>query len=282
MAATLPAIRTAMARRRDPAHSSPSPRWPLWLAGLLGLLWVIAAEAPASWLGAAVAAASQQRVLLAQAQGNWRDGTAQMVLEGGPQSRGATLAPGTLHWRIKLHGLWRGEVQFVLRWPELADAPIRLALQASFGGWTLRQLGPTDWQARLPAEMLKGLGTPWNTLALQGDIAITLHNGGLESAAGRLRLNGWVRVKASDMSSRLSTVAPLGSYLLQAHGGGAKADMQLSTLSGPLILAGKGVWNGQRLQFGGTAQAAPGQEQALANLLSLLGQREGDKVRIAL
>ena len=84
------------------------------------------------------------------------------------------------------------------------------------------------------------------------------------------------------MSSRLSTVSPLGSYLLRAQGDGAKADMQLSTLSGPLILAGKGVWNGQRLQFAGTAQAAAGKEEALANLLSLLGQREGDKVRIGL
>ncbi|OIQ91622.1 hypothetical protein GALL_264830 [mine drainage metagenome] len=272
-----------MARRRHPRQpSSASARWPFWLAGLLGLLWVIVAEAPASWLGAAVAAASQQRVLLAQTQGTWRDGSARVVLAGGPQSRGATLAPGVLHWRIGLTGLWHGRIRLGLRWPGLAETPLQLAVQAHIGGWTLRQVQPPDWQALVPAALLEGLGTPWNTLALRGGIALAFHNASLESAAGRLRLMGAVQVKASDMSSRLSTVAPLGSYLLRVHGDGAKADMQLSTLSGPLILAGKGVWNGQQLQFAGTAQAAAGQEEALANLLSLLGQREGDKVRIGL
>ncbi|SCC95853.1 conserved hypothetical protein [Thiomonas sp. X19] len=306
-----------MARRPNPA---PGARWPLWLAGLLGLLLAFVLFAPASWLAASVARASQQHVLLAQAQGTWRDGSAQVVLAGGAQSRGAALAPGRLHWRIGLGGIWHGQVELVLRWPELAAAPLRLRAQLGVGGWSLRQLaasardaatpaaqafeetkdrsrvastplggvrsrtsgGTQAWQAQLPADLLEGLGTPWNTLALQGRIGLSLRHASLESAAGRLRLNGEIRVDAADMSSRLSTVAPLGSYILRIHGDGANAGIDLSTRSGPLILAGHGVWNGQRLQFDGTARAGAGQEQALANLLSLLGQREGDHVRISL
>ena len=59
-----------------------SRRW-LWLAALLGVLWALLWQAPASWLSAAVWKASGQHVLLAQAQGTWRDGSALLVLEGG-------------------------------------------------------------------------------------------------------------------------------------------------------------------------------------------------------
>ena len=280
-----------MARRPNLA---PSSRWPLWLAGLVGLLVAAVLFAPATWLANAVASASQQRVLLTQAQGYWRDGSAQVVLAGGAQSRGAALAPGRAHWRIDLAGIWHGQFDVVLRWPELAEAPLRLRAQVGIGGWSLRQVqtpatGLTPlaaqtaaWQAQLPAALLEGLGTPWNTLALQGRIGLALQHASLESAAGRLRLNGEIRVDAADISSRLSTVAPLGSYILRIRGDGANAGIDLSTHSGPLILAGRGVWNGQQLQFNGTASAGAGQEQALANLLSLLGQRDGDHVRISL
>ncbi len=306
-----------MTRRPKPA---PGARWPLWLVGLLGLMFAVVSFAPASWLASSVARASQRHVLLAQTQGTWHDGSAQVVLAGGAQSRGAALAPGRLHWRIGFDGIWRGQLQLVLRWPELAAAPLRLQIGLGVGGWSLRQLptavpdaatpavqaletvknrsrtgpapiagaglqateGSQAWRAQLPADLLEGLGTPWNTLALQGRIGLSLHHASLESAAGRLRLNGEIRVDAADMSSRLSTVAPLGSYILRIHGDGAHAGIDLSTRSGPLILAGHGVWNGQRLQFDGTATAGAGHEQALANLLSLLGQREGDHVRISL
>lgn len=293
-----------MARRPQPVAGA---RWPLWLAALLGLLFALVLFAPASWLAGPAARLSQQRVLLAQAQGTWHDGSAQVVLSGGAQSRGATLVPGRVRWRLGLAGLWHGRVELVLHWPALAEAPLRLRVQLGIGSWSVQQLqaAPQDiatampasppaaasaataadasaWQARLPADLLAGLGTPWNTLALQGRIVLSLQQARLESTAGRLRLNGQIQVHADDMRSRLSTVAPLGSYMLRINGDGANAGIVLSTRTGPLILDGRGVWNGQRLQFDGTARAGAGQEQALANLLSLLGQRQGDHVRISL
>ena len=267
---------------RSPSRLAPASRWPLWLSALAGLLWALVAFAPASWLAGAVAAVTQQRVLLADAQGTWRDGSAQFVLSGGSQSRGATLAPGRLYWHIALSGIWHGALGVTLDWPDLAAKPLALSAQANIAGWTVRQRDPANWQTQFPAAVLQGLGTPWNTLALQGRVGLALQQTRLESSAGRLRLDGRVQVDAADMTSRLSTVSPLGTYRLQVDGDGASAKIALSTLAGPLLLMGTGVWNGRQLQFGGSAQAAPGQEQSLANLLSLLGQRGGDKVRIAL
>ena len=265
-----------------PSRRAPASRWPLWLSALAGMLWALVAYAPASWLAGAVAAVTQQRVLLADAHGSWREGSAQCVLSGGPQSRGATLAPGRLHWRIALSGIWHGALGITLDWPELAEKPLVLSVQGNIAGWSVRQQDPANWQAQFPAAVLEGLGTPWNTLALQGRVGLVLQHTRLESSAGRVRLDGSVQADAADMTSRLSTVAPLGSYHLQVDGVGANAKIALSSLAGPLLLKGTGVWNGRQLQFAGSARAQPGQEQSLANLLSLLGQREGDKVRIAL
>jgi general secretion pathway protein N len=58
----------------------------------------------------------------------------------------------------------------------------------------------------------------------------------------------------------------------------------LTSMRGPLLLSGSGRLNNGRMQFSGRAQAEPGQEQRLANLLNLLGQRrsEGGKEYISL
>jgi general secretion pathway protein N len=65
---------------------------------------------------------------------------------------------------------------------------------------------------------------------------------------------------------------------------GAQAALTLKTIKGPMLLSGSGSLNNGRLQFSGKAEAEEGQEERLANLLNLLGQRrrEGDRNVIAL
>ena len=58
------------------------------------------------------------------------------------------------------------------------------------------------------------------------------------------------------MSSRLSTLSPMGSYRLTLHGGPSPS-LELSTLEGSLQLSGQGQWVAQRLRFSGVASAAP-------------------------
>jgi general secretion pathway protein N len=258
-----------------------SRRWPYAVAVLLGCAWALLAHAPAAWVASAVAGASGGHVLLSNAQGSWRDGRALVVLSAGPQGRDASALPGQLSWNIGLRRLWAGVIELRLNWPPLAAGPLRARLEPRFGGWDLVQQGG-PWMAAFPAVLLEGLGTPWNTLAPRGMVHVRLQDLSLRMAAGRLDLGGSLRAQAMDMSSRLSTLAPLGSYRVDVEGRGASASVRLSTLSGALILAGDGVWNGQRMQFSGTARAAPGREQSLATLLGLLGPRQGDHVRIGL
>lgn len=258
-----------------------SRRWPYAAAVLLGCAWALLAHAPASWVASAVARASGRHVLLSNAQGSWHDGRALVVLSAGPQGRDASTLPGLLSWKLGFGRLWAGAVDLRLSWPPLAAQALRARLEPGFGGWSLEQQGG-PWLAAFPASLLEGLGTPWNTLAPQGLVHLRLQQLRLRSAAGRLDLQGRLRADAMDMSSRLSTLSPLGSYRVEVDGRGGTAGVALSTLSGSLILAGDGVWNGQRMQFSGTARAAPGREQALATLLGLLGRREGDHVRIGL
>jgi len=264
----------------------PSRRW-LWLAAALGALWALLWQAPASWLSAAVWAASGQHVLLAQPQGSWRDGAALLVLEGGAGSRGATAVPGMLRWTVSLGGLWRGRLLVRIDWPAVSPQPLAVGVRLGWSQTTvaLQPAGqPADaaWQGTLPLSVLDGLGTPWNTVALRGQARFMLRGVHLESVAGRLRLGGSMQLDLPDVASRLSMVAPIGSYTLTVTGQGAQAQVELRSDKGPLLLQGKGVWNGQALQFAGTARAVPGSEAAMANLLSLLGRPEGDHVRIAL
>ena len=62
------------------------------------------ALAPAAWLAAAVAGATEQRLLLADARGTVWAGSAVPVLTGGQGSSDASALPGRLHWRLGLDG----------------------------------------------------------------------------------------------------------------------------------------------------------------------------------
>ncbi|MFX8887381.1 hypothetical protein ABTM83_20315, partial [Acinetobacter baumannii] len=66
--------------------------------------------------------------------------------------------------------------------------------------------------ARLPAGLLAGLGTPWNTLQLGGSLRLSARELKLESVQSRWRQSGELQLDLLNMSSRVSTVAPLGSY----------------------------------------------------------------------
>jgi len=137
--------------------------------------------------------------------------------------------------------------------------------------------GESAW----PAALLAGLGTPWNTLQPQGELALATHGLRIDWAAGRMSVAGQAEVTARHLSSRLSTLHPLGSYRLALQGGDAVA-LALSTLEGGLQLSGSGRWVGARLRFSGEARAAPGLEARLANLLNIIGRRQGDRAIISL
>jgi general secretion pathway protein N len=100
-----------------------------------------------------------------------------------------------------------------------------------------------------------------------------------------MQIKGQAELQLQNLSTRLSPIRPIGSYLLQLRGtpeGTPTPSLQLSTQQGPLLLNGEGQWVGARLRFKGEASAQEGQETALNNLLNILGRRQGTRSLISL
>lgn len=242
-----------------------------WAAAgaLTGLLVALVLFAPARWVAALLRQASAGQLVLAAPRGSFWQGSAQLVLSGGAGSRDAMALPGEFSWRIRPS--WDG-----LTLQLKADCCMQQALQlnATPLGWRGVQLALADSQSQWPAGLLIGLGTPWNTIQAQGQLLASTHGLNVQWVQGRLSLAGRVQLDARQISSRLSTLRPMGSYRLTLQGG-RSATLALSTLEGRLQLSGQGQWVGQRLQFEGIAQATPESVDALSNLLNIIGRRQG-------
>ena len=136
------------------------------------------------------------------------------------------------------------------------------------------QLALADSQSEWPAGLLSGLGTPWNTVQAQGQLIASTQGFNARWTPGRLTLGGRVQLDALQISSRLSTLRPMGSYRVVLLGG-ISPMLELSTLEGSLQLTGQGQWVGQRLRFDGAASVTPESVDALSNLLNIIGRRNG-------
>ena len=266
--------RTAAPAAEAPGHAPPWG-W-AWAGALLGLLLVLVLTAPARWLTQAVMQASGGRVQLNDPADSLWNGSAKLVLTGGAGSQDVTALPGRVHWRLRPG--WSGVRVALTADCCTATGPIELDIRPRWGGASVTV---ADSQSQWPAAVLTGLGTPWNTVQPQGELSLATRGLALETVAGRLTVLGAADITLRQVSSRLSTLQPLGSYQLQVNGGDA-VSLQLSTLEGALRLSGSGQWVGSRLRFNGEATAAPGMEAQLANLLNIIGRRQGERAIISI
>lgn len=268
---------------------SAAARWG-WFGGAVGLLAGLLLFAPAAWLAGAVASQTGQRLLLADASGTVWNGSARVVLTGGAGSRDASALPGRLHWTLRpaLAGLTLRATQDCC----LVGAP-RLSLRPGFSrvAMTLTADAPPAAGAaapqavgRWPAAWLAGLGTPWNTLQLEGQLELAARDFQVEQVNGQLRFGGAAQLDLLGVSSRLATLRPLGDYRLglAAAPAGDNAALSLVTRQGALQLSGNGQWSANGLRFRGEARAADGTEAALDNLLNIIGRRQGARSVIAI
>jgi general secretion pathway protein N len=267
-----PTFKTRLGQHK-PAHrraagSGFKGRRYAWLGACLGLLLSTVYFAPASWLAATLKEASKGHVILAGAQGTVWQGNAQLELGGGIGSDDRTALPGTVKWQLR--PTWSG-----LRMQVNASCCTPQDLQADLSPrWGGAKIEVANGLSTWPAALLAGLGTPWNTLQPEGSLKLSTQALHIEWVEGRLRVAGTAQVEALQMASRLSTLRPMGSYRLNLTGGQVTA-LNLETLEGSLRLNGNGQWAGSRLHFQGFAEAEPEREAALANLLNIIGRREG-------
>lgn len=250
--------------------SRTARRWS-WLAAVLGMSVAVVLFLPAQWLVAPVRSLTQDHVHLVNVRGTLWNGRADVVFSGGEGSRTQASLPGGITWQLRpgIDALLR----LGLEAPCCTTAPIRVGVHMGWRG------GQVRWQAaelQWPTELLSGLGTPWNTLRLEGQLLVQTPGGAVQWAQGRLRLDGRVTVQALDLSSRMAKLRPLGSYEISVSADeDSTTRIELSTLRGDLQIAGTGQWVAGRLRFRGEATAAPGREAALANLLNIIGRRQG-------
>jgi len=261
-----------------------------WAVGgaAVGALVALVLNAPAAWLGGAVASATDQRLLLADARGTLWNGNAVLVLTGGEGSRDASALPDRLHWQLRPELLNLALAvratqacclndELLLRLtPGLGRLRLELPASAAAAAGVSRSLG--QW----PASWLVGLGTPWNTLQPTGTLQLSSPGLMLEQVQGRWRFSGRLELTLATLASRLSTLDSLGSYRMTLSNDAAAdeaAQLQLVTTEGALQLSGSGQLLGagaaSRLRFRGQASASAGFEAALGNLLNIIGRRQG-------
>ncbi|MEH0166895.1 type II secretion system protein N [Roseateles microcysteis] len=263
-----------------PAQGQPR-RWAI-AGALVGALLALLLFAPASWMAGWLADASEGHLLLTDTRGSIWSGSGVLVLTGGRGSRDATALPGRIDWTLGFKGLG---LALRARQECCLNGELQMLVQP---GWNRMSISlpngkPGEWLARFPAAWLGGLGTPWNTLQLGGTVRLSAQDFKLERLQGRWLQSGRLELDLVNLSSRISTLAPLGSYKLSLSSeqpGISK--LLLSTMDGALLLNGQGTLGSGKASFHAEATAAPGREAALNNLLNIIGRRQGARSVISI
>lgn len=257
-------------------HARSVSPWGALVAGLVsGLCLVLVLCAPARWLAALVSSGSGGMVNIADAQGTVWSGSGQLTLHGGQGSNDASVLPGRLQWEVQPE---LGALTIALRAACCAPEGLFFRLVPDWAGARLQL---ADRQSHWPAQVLSGLGTPWNTIRPEGRLLLQSQSFVVQWNQGRWSWTGQLQLDAMDIASRLSTLRPMGSYRLVLSAAQTPR-VELTTLQGSLQLQGSGQWAGNKLRFEGEASAAPDRAEALANLLNIIGQRVGTRSIIKL
>jgi len=249
----------------------------IWLlTAIVTVALTVVAFCPAAWMAPLVEAQTGGRLTLGDAQGTLWRGSAFVGGAPGGNAPVTPLLPGRFAWRVSPLALL-GQVEATMENPQALMQPIHIT-----GSWQQWQITPAA--VTLPAERLAGLGAPLNTMQPSGSMQLSWTPLRVTRQANTLDVSGTTTLRMDNIASRLSPIKPLGAYQLIMDWRGQQAQLALSTLKGPMLLSGTGTLTEGKLRFSGKAEAEAGQEERLANLLNLLGQRrkEGDKDVIAL
>lgn len=230
------------------------------------------------------------RLLLADARGTVWAGSAVVVLASGKPGGDASRLPGRLHWSagwaLASDGS-RDEGETTVPRPALAfrvrhacciDGALRMLVRPG----AIAYAPEGELLGQWPLAWLHALGAPWNALQLQGTLRLSASDFSVGWPPGSRPLGGRLTIEVLDVASPASPLPVLGSYRVAVEGSddGAAA-LTLSTDDGALQLSGSGTWDAAGLHFKGEA-SADDDEEALRNVLELLGTRNGSRSLIAI
>ncbi|SAL63984.1 type II secretion system protein N [Caballeronia telluris] len=244
---------------------------PIIAVALLSVFFTLLAMMPAAWIVPQFSKTTGGHVNLVDPAGSLWQGSASLMLAAGTDGSGATLLPGRIEWTTAFWPLFTGRVHMTMR--QTQAMPDAVTVDATLRGATV-----SPGAIVVPAALLSGLGAPFNTLDIDGDVRLSWTDW---RVFGR-NTYGQLVVSLNDIGSRVSRVKPLGSYRVVLQAQGASATIDLSTSKGPLMLDGHGTLSPQSTEFHGTASAAPEARENLAGLLNLLGRHtDPDTVALA-
>ena len=196
-------------RRLTASPRSDVPwRWAA-LGACVGVLLALLAFAPARWLTSRVAAGTGGQLLLLDPRGTVWTGSAQLVLTGGPGSSDAASLPTRVDWRLRPSF---GGLRLLLSSACCTPQPLAMTVAPGLGS---TRVAIADAPSRWPASILTGLGTPWNTLQLEGDLDLRTQGLKLHWAAGRLQVEGRAELTAARRG--VAPVHPASDGQLPAH-----------------------------------------------------------------
>ena len=202
--------------------------------------------APASLMGSVLERASAGKLTLAQTQGRLWKGSGVALLR--LKTRYQTL--GSYRWDLKVFS-----ATLQVQAGEAAPMTVHFA---PFSG----RINIDNLRITLPVSIMEIAAPQLGPYQLQGSLETSCDHLTLDAAG----MTGQVTMDWSRAASALSTISPLGDYRILLQGNGSALDAQLSTLSGKLLLSGKGGFdNATGMHFTGTAQAAPGTAETELN-----------------
>lgn len=238
----------------------------LWvMAGLLTASVTALASAPAAWLVPLIDRQTGGRFSMADVQGSLWRGSAIIGAAAARDEPLAPLLPGRCAWQISpMVLLGRLDIQFEN--PSVTPQAITIR-----GDWSRWEIGPGSFS--LPADGLSALGAPLNTIQPAGTLRASWPLLQVVREGREVKVTGKLQIDLTQMVSALSPVKPLGAYRLHIDFRGDSSKLDLQSLSGPLLLTGQGEIVRGALRFSGKASAQEGEENRLAALMNLLGQR---------
>jgi general secretion pathway protein N len=238
--------------------------WPWFAVAAVTVIVTLFVMLPAAWIVPQFGKSTGGHVNLVDPAGSLWKGSATLMLATGSGGEGATLLPGRIEWRTAFWPLFTGRVRMEMR--QTDAMPDSVFVDAGLRGSTLSPGG-----IGVPASLLAGLGAPFNTLDMEGNVRLTW----TEWRVLRGNTYGQVIVTLDDMSSRVSRVKPLGSYRVVFQAVGQAGTIDLTTSKGPLLLSGQGTVSQTSSAFNGVATSETGARENLAGLLNLLGRHTG-------
>jgi len=217
---------------------------------------------PATWVDALLQRASRGSLAMTGATGSfWRgEGSLQALLPGGAA---VTLTP--VRWQVAAAELLALKLHF--RAESARDGKPVLDATLTPGGTRIDEVN-----LELPASLLGVLSPTLREADFSGQILLQVK----QVRVARGEAGGSAKAYWKSAGSGLSRIRPLGNYLLDLDGKGDALDFRLSTMGGPLTLAGSGKWRpGKPPEMLVTATPEAGVRQDLAPLLRLLGRDTG-------